>query len=74
MGTMRPAVPRSPRRHGIDEIMERCPHVDGDPEDGPCDCVEKDAAAYDAECESRYDRWKDGDDDRDLLGDDYDDL
>jgi hypothetical protein len=53
---MRPPLPRAPRRHRLDEIACHC-----EP-DEPCTCVEKDEMAYGAECESRYDRWKDGDD------------
>lgn len=56
---MRPPLPRAPRRHRLDEIV--CDCEPGEPHT----CIERDEAAYDAECESRYDRWKDGDDDDD---------
>lgn len=50
-------LPRAPRRHRLDEIPCEC-----EP-DERCTCVEKDEAAYDAEAESRLDRWREGDDD-----------
>lgn len=50
------SLPREPRRHRLNEII-----CVGHDEDEPCDCVERNEAAYDRECESCYDRWKDED-------------
>ena len=36
-----------------------CPRQED--EDATCTCYERDEMAYDAECEARYDRWKNGD-------------
>lgn len=58
--------PRAPRRHRLDEIP--CDCEPGEPHT----CVEKDELAYERECESRYGRWKDGDDEPEDR--DYDDL
>ena len=58
----------------MEEIYRDCPHVNED-NDEPCDCSEKDAIAYEAECESRYDRWRDSDEDWKIeVNDGYDSL
>ncbi len=36
-----------------------CPHET----EAECDCRDRDEAAYQRECERRYDAWKNGDDD-----------
>ena len=46
------------RRHTWKEILEDCPHETL--EDGPCDCAERDAQAYDAEIERRIDLIREG--------------
>lgn len=61
---MRSIFPRAPRRHRLDEI--ECDCEPGE----PCNCAEKDEIAYERECESRYERWRDGDDDHEDRDDD----
>ncbi len=55
--------PRAPKRSPRDvRCYPDCPAQDtGAPAD--CTCAERDADAYDAECERRVDAWRNGDDD-----------
>ena len=56
------SFPRAPRRHREVRCFNDCKAQEtGDPAD--CHCAERDAAAYDDECERRVDAWRNGDDD-----------
>lgn len=54
------SLPRGPKRHTIITCFADCEaQVTGDPAD--CHCVDRDEAAYEAECDRRLDAWKNGD-------------
>lgn len=57
-------LPRPPQRHREVRCYADCPAQDtGDPRD--CNCAQRDADAYDRECEARLDAYRNGDYDHD---------